>query len=154
MQLDDRDFVNDLTLLYLVSTADTVDKRTGRQLASIDLNIHKCVMFNVMFPSLPFRTRVDKNIYLLQSHLTRDSPIVSIPIADKSKMISRARQQDSKGGLWDDREGIDRRRAKMNATGVAHSRQTNGQLMIKRMGGLLLGGQGLFKPIDRDSYAK
>lgn len=26
--------------------------------------------------------------------------------------------------------------------------------MIKRVGGLLPGGRGLFKPIDRDSYAK
>lgn len=36
--------------------------------------------------------------------------------------------------------------------GVALGRQTNRQ--IKRVGGLLPGGQGLFKRIDRDSYAK
>lgn len=36
--------------------------------------------------------------------------------------------------------------------GVALGRQTNRQ--IKRVGGLLPGGRGLFKRIDRDSYAK
>lgn len=38
--------------------------------------------------------------------------------------------------------------------GVALSGQTNRQLMMKRVGGLLPGGQGLFKHIDQDSYAK
>lgn len=42
----------------------------------------------------------------------------------------------------------------LGAIGVALSGQTNRQPMIKRVGGLLPGGQGLFKPIDRDSYAK
>lgn len=42
----------------------------------------------------------------------------------------------------------------LSGTGVALSGQTNRQLMIKWVGGLLPGGQGLFKPIDRDSYAK
>lgn len=44
--------------------------------------------------------------------------------------------------------------ASLSATGVALSGQTNRQPMIKRVGGLLPGGQGLFKLIDRDSYAK
>lgn len=42
----------------------------------------------------------------------------------------------------------------LSATGVVLSGQTNRQPMIKRVGGLLPGGQGLFKLIDRDSYAK
>lgn len=42
----------------------------------------------------------------------------------------------------------------LSARGVALSGQTNRQPMIKRVGGLLPGGQGLFKPIDLESYAK
>lgn len=40
------------------------------------------------------------------------------------------------------------------ATGVALHGQTNRQLMIKQVGGLMPGDKAFLKPIDRDSYAK